>query len=48
MKTYKVHTFYSGMVGYVVYENGKEVYCGYSCDEIINRFGIHPDDMEEV
>lgn len=45
---YKVHTFYAGMTGYVVYKNGVEVYHGYSADEILNRFGIHPDDMEEV
>lgn len=43
---YSVHTFYAGLVGYVVYKNGVEVYHGYSADEIVERFGIHPDDME--
>ena len=43
---YSVHTFYAGMVGYVVYKDGIEVYNGYSTDEIIERFGVHPDDME--
>lgn len=43
---YAVSTFYAGMTGYVVYKNGAEVYHGYSVDEIIERFGIHPDDME--
>ncbi len=45
---FTVHTFYAGMTGYVVFQNGTEVYHGYSVDEIIDRFGIHPDDMEEV
>ena len=34
------------MVGYVVYKDGIEVYNGYSTDEIVERFGVHPDDME--
>lgn len=45
---YKVHTFYAGMTGYIVYKDGIEVYFGYSPDEIIERFGVHPDEMEEV
>jgi hypothetical protein len=45
---YKVHTFYAGVTGYVVYVDGVEVYYGHSSDEIVERFGIHPDDMEEV
>lgn len=45
---YKVHTFYAGMTGYVVYKDGVEVYHGYSADEIANRFGVHPNDMEEA
>ena len=43
---FTVHTFYAGMTGYVVYKNGAEVYHGFSADEILARFGIHPDDME--
>lgn len=43
---YSVHTFYAGMVGYVVYKDGVEVYSGYSTDEIVERFGVHPDAME--
>ena len=45
---YKIHTFYAGMTGYVVYKDGVEVYHGYSSDEIIRMFRVHPDDMEEV
>ena len=45
---YTVHTFYAGMTGYVVFANGVEVYHGYSADEIVKRFGVHPNDMEEV
>ena len=45
---FTVHTFYAGMTGYVVFKNGIEVYHGYSATEILDRFGIHPDDMKEV
>ncbi len=48
MDKYTLRTFYAGMTGYIVYKNGVEVYHGYSVDEIIDRFGIHPDEMEEM
>ena len=47
MNKYTVSTFYAGMTGYVVCKDGVEVYHGYSVDEIIDRFEIHPDEMEE-
>ena len=45
MKTYNgytVRTFYAGIVGYVIEKDVKEVYFGYSVDEIIERFGFNP------
>ena len=44
---YTVHTFYAGMTGYVVEKDGKEVYNGYSVDEIIERFGFNPNEEVE-
>lgn len=46
MKTingYEVITGYAGMTYYLIRKNGKEVYFGYSVDEIIERFGFNPD-----
>ena len=48
MANYTVHTFYAGMTGYVIYLDGVEVYHGYSVSEIIDRFGVHPNDIAEV
>lgn len=41
---YTVRTFYAGMTGYVIEKDGQEVYCGYSVDEIIDRFGFNPNE----
>lgn len=44
---YTYRTFYQGMTGYVVEEDGKEVYCGFSATEIIDQFGFDPSDYDE-
>lgn len=42
---YTVHSFYQGLTTYVVYEDGVEVYRGFSPTEIIERFGFNPNDI---
>ena len=43
---YEVYIGYAGMTYYVVYRDGKEVYYGFSEDEIIELFGISVYDMK--
>ena len=45
---YEVYIGYAGMTYYVVYKDGKEVYYGFSVDEIVERFGIHIDNMKRI
>ena len=46
-RVYTYHTSYQGMTCYVVEENGKEVYCGFSVTEIEHNFGFNPNDYAE-
>lgn len=43
---YEVNITYAGINQYQVFKDGKEVYFGWSCDEILKEFGVHPNDMK--
>ena len=43
---YEVNITYAGIDQYQVFKDGKEVYFGWSCDEILKKFGVHPNDMK--
>ena len=45
---YEVHIGYAGITYYVVYKNGKEVYYGFSEEEIAKRFGTSVDEMKRI
>lgn len=45
---YEVYIFYAGITNYVVYKDGKEVYFGWSADEIHREFGVSVDDMKRI
>lgn len=44
---YEIKITYAGINQYQVFKDGKEVYFGWSCDEILKKFGVHPYDMKE-
>ena len=44
---YTIKITYAGINQYQVFKDGKEVYFGWSCDEILKNFGVHPYDMKD-